>query len=210
MPSKAGIGSLFSVNAETLNERRQARRDSLKERCEITANIINESKDIFIAWCDLNAENDLLKKVINDSVAVKGADKEAHKIKSANDFKKNKIKALITKPSMFGFGQNWQNCHNMVFTGLGDSFEQVFQAIRRCYRFGQKNDVNVHFVISEAEGNVLINQQRKEEQFLEMIDELIVFTKKFTLKEIKSIESETNEYNPQIQMKIPKFLKSEE
>lgn len=207
--SKAGHGSLFSVNAETLNERRKARRDSLQERCDLTADIINNSDDIFIAWCDLNIENDLLKKVINDSVAVKGADKDEHKIKSAANFKKNEIKALITKPSMFGFGQNWQNCHNMVFTGLSDSFEQVFQAVRRCYRFGQKNDVNVHFVISEAEGNVLKNQQRKEKQFLQMIDELVVFTKKFTLKEIKAVGSETLEYNPTLTMIKPKFIKSE-
>jgi len=207
--SKAGNDSLFAVEAQTLNERRQARRDSLKERCETAANIINNSDDIFIAWCDLNIENDLLKKVINNSVAIKGADKDAHKIKSAADFKQNKIKCLITKPSMFGFGQNWQNSHNMVFTGLSDSFEQIFQAIRRCYRYGQKNDVNVHFVISEAEGNVLKNYRRKEKQFLEMIDELVVFTKKFTLKEIKSISNESLEYNPQIEMQLPKFLKSE-
>ena len=207
--SKAGHGSLFSVNAETLNERRQARRDTLKERCELVADIVNNSDDIWIVWCDLNAENDLLKKLINDSVAVKGADKEHHKIQSAEDFKKNKIKALITKPSMFGFGQNWQNCNNMIFTGLSDSFEQVFQAERRCYRFGQKNDVNVHVVISEAEGNVKKNQQRKEKQFLTMIDELVVFTKKFTLKEIKAVGSEILEYNPTLTMMKPKFIKSE-
>ena len=207
--SKAGHGSLFSVNAETLNERRQARRDTLQERCELVADIVNNSDEIWIVWCDLNAENDLLKKLINDSVAVKGADKDKHKINSAADFKKNKIKALITKPSMFGFGQNWQNCHNMAFTGLSDSFEQVFQAERRCYRFGQKNDVNVHIVISEAEGNVKLNQERKEKQFLTMIEELVVFTKKFTLKEIKSVSNETLEYNPQLKMIKPKFIKTE-
>lgn len=207
--SPASDGSLFGVNAETLNERRKARRDTLQERCELVANIVNNSDDIWIVWCDLNAENDLLKKLINDSVAVKGADKDNHKINSAEDFKKNKIKALITKPSMFGFGQNWQNCNNMIFTGLSDSFEQVFQAERRCYRFGQKNDVNVHIVISEAEGNVKKNQIRKEKQFLQMIDELVVFSKKFTLKEIKSISSEKDEYSPQINIIIPKFLKME-
>lgn len=203
--SKAAHGNLFSVNAETLNERRQARRDTLQERCELVADIVNNSDDIWIVWCDLNAENDLLKKLINDSVSVKGADKEHHKIKSAEDFKKNKIKALITKPSMFGFGQNWQNCNNMIFTGLSDSFEQVFQAERRCYRFGQKNDVNVHIVISEAEGNVKKNQQRKENQFLTMIEELVVFTRKFTFKELKAVSSESLEYNPTIEMIMPTF-----
>ena len=205
VPSPPKDGLLFSVNAETLNERRQARRDTLKERCQLVADIVNNSNDAWVVWCDLNAENDMLKKLINNSVSVKGSDNEKHKIKSALDFKKNKIKALITKPSMFGFGQNWQNCHNMIFTGLSDSFEQVFQAERRCYRFGQKKDVNVHIVISEAEGNVKKNQDRKEKQFLTMIDELVVFTKKFTLKEIKSISNDTLEYNPQIIMIKPKF-----
>jgi len=207
--SKATQGSLFSIEAETLNDRRKARRDTLQDRCQLVADIVNKSNDIWIVWCDLNAENDLLKKLINDSVSVKGADKENHKIKSAEDFKENKIKALITKPSMFGFGQNWQNCHNMIFTGLSDSFEQVFQAERRCYRFGQKEDVNVHIVISEAEGNVKKNQLRKENQFLTMIDELVVFTKKFTLKEIKSVSSETLDYNPNLTMIKPPFIKKE-
>jgi len=208
--SKAGHGSLFSINAETLNERRQARRETLQERCQIVADIVNASDDTWIVWCDLNIENDLLKKLINDSVAVKGADTDTHKIKSINDFKENKIKVLISKPKMFGHGLNLQNCHNMIFTGLSDSFEQVFQAERRCYRFGQKNDVNVHIVTSEAEGNVKKNQARKEKQFLTMIDELVVFTKKFTLKEIKAVSSETLEYNPTLTMIKPTFIKSED
>jgi len=203
--SQAGLGTLFSVNAETLNERRQARRDTLRERCQVVADLVNNSDETWIVWCDLNIENDLLKKLINGSVAVKGADKDNHKIKAVSDFKDNKIKALITKPKMFGHGLNLQNCHNMAFTGLSDSFEQVFQAERRCYRFGQKNDVNVHIVTSEAEGNVKKNQARKEKQFLTMIDELVVFTKRFTLKELKAVSSETLEYNPTLDMIKPTF-----
>lgn len=204
--SKASNGLLFATDATDLNSRRQARRDTLEERCQLVADIVNNSDDIWIVWCDLNSENDLLNKLINNSIAVKGSDKDNHKIKSAEDFKQNKIKALITKPSMFGFGQNWQNCHNMIFTGLSDSFEQVFQAERRCYRFGQKKDVNVHIVTSESEGNVKRNQLRKEKQFLEMIDELIVFTKKFTLKELKAVENKMLDYNPTEKMKLPKFI----
>ncbi len=207
--SNASENSLFCLNAETLNERRQARRDTLQERCELVANIVNNSSECWIVWCDLNSENDLLNKLINDSVSVKGADKENHKVNAINNFINGDIKVLISKPSMFGFGLNFQHCNNMAFTGLSDSFEQVFQAERRCYRFGQKKDVNVHIVISESEGNVKKNQLRKEKQFLTMIDELVVFTKKFTLKEIRSVSSEILDYNPTVTMIQPPFIKEE-
>lgn len=204
--SKATDGSLFAVEATDLNSRRQARRDSLKDRVLKVADIVNNQEDQFIVWCDLNIESDLLKKSINDSVEVKGSDKESHKIKAIEDFKNGNIKVLISKPSMFGFGLNLQNCHNMAFTGLSDSFEQVFQAERRCYRFGQKHNVNVHIVISEAEGNVKKNQERKEKQFLQMIEELIVYTKKFTLEELKAVENKVLDYNPIEEMILPKFI----
>lgn len=206
VPSKADDGLLFATDATDLNSRRQARRDSLKERCKIVSEIVNKSEDQFIVWCDLNDESKHLKSLINNSVEVKGSDTEKHKIKAIDDFKSGNIKVLISKPSMFGFGLNLQNCHNMAFTGLSDSFEQVFQATRRCYRFGQKHDVNVHIVTSEAEGNVKRNQLRKETQFLSMIDELIVHTKKFTLKELKSVQNETTDYNPHLIMQLPKFI----
>ena len=204
--SKATEGSLFAIEATDLNQRRQARKDSLEDRVNKVAEIVNNSSEQFIVWCDLNIESELLRKSINDSVEVKGSDKDSHKIKAVEDFKNEKIKVLISKPSMFGFGLNLQNCHNMVFTGLSDSFEQVFQAERRCYRFGQKHNVNVHIVISEAEGNVKRNQERKEKQFLEMIDELIVYTKRFTLEELKSVQNQVLEYQPLEVMKLPKFI----
>lgn len=204
--SKATEGLLFAVNAETLQERRQARRDSLEDRVSKVADIVNNQDSQFIVWCDLNIESELLRKSINDSVEVKGSDKDKHKLKAVEDFKNNKVKVLISKPSMFGFGLNLQNCHNMAFTGLSDSFEQVFQAERRCYRFGQKHNVNVHIVTSEAEGNVKLNQERKERQFLTMIDELIVFTKKFTLEELKAVENKALDYQPIEKMILPKFI----
>lgn len=206
VPSPAGEGLLFSVDATDLNQRREARRNSLLERCQIVADMVNNSNDIWLVWCDLNAESEMLKKLINNSVEVKGADKDEHKIKSANEFSKGNIKCLIAKPSMFGMGLNFQVCHNMAFTGLSDSFEQVFQAERRCYRFGQKQDVNVHIVTSEAEGNVKKNQLRKEKQFLQMIDECVKHTKQVTLKELKAINVDNEDYQPQIKMILPKFI----
>lgn len=204
--SKATEGLLFAVESTDLNSRRKSRKDSLNDRVAKVSEIVNNHDEQFIVWCDLNVESELLKKSINNSVEVKGSDKDSHKIKAVEDFKQGKIKVLISKPSMFGFGLNLQNCHNMVFTGLSDSFEQVFQAERRCYRFGQKHNVNVHIVISEAEGNVKKNQERKEKQFLQMIDELIVFTKKFTLEELKAVENQVLDYQPIEKMLLPKFI----
>src|SRR5690606_37972928 len=102
------------------------------------------------------------------------------------DFAEGKIKALVTKPKIAGFGMNWQSCRNMVFVGLSDSFEQVFQAIRRCWRFGQEREVNVYIVISEQEGAVLENIKRKEADFQKMVDGMVQFTKRITEKNIKS------------------------
>ncbi|MFA7084689.1 MAG: DEAD/DEAH box helicase [Arcobacteraceae bacterium] len=204
--SKAAAGLLFAVDATDLNSRRQARRETLEERCQLVADLVNNSNDIWIVWCDLNAESEMLKKLINNSVEVKGSDKDNHKVNTAINFAKGEIKCLIAKPSMFGAGLNFQVCHNMAFVGLSDSFEQVFQATRRCYRFGQKNDVNVHIVTSEAEGNVKKNQDRKEKQFLQMIDELVKHTKQVTLKELKAINVDNEDYQPQIKMILPKFI----
>lgn len=206
VPSPPSDGLLFATEVSDLNSRRKARRESLDERCEIVANLVNNSRDIWLVWCDLNDESKLLKSLIIDSVEVKGSDKEEHKINSAINFKNGKIKCLIAKPSMFGMGLNFQVCHNMAFTGLSDSFEQVFQATRRCYRFGQKKDVNVHIVISEAEGKVMDNQLRKEKQFLTMIEELVKQTKKTTLKELKAIEVDNEDYLPKTAMQLPKFI----
>jgi len=198
---------LFATHAETLQERRQAKRDSLELRCKITADLVNNSDDIWLVWCELNDESSMLKKLINESVEVKGSDKDDHKTKSMHDFASGKIKCLVTKPKIAGFGMNWQVCHNVAFASVSDSFEQFFQASRRVYRFGQKHDVNVHIAISEAEGSIKANIARKEKDFLIMIDEIVAHTKSQTLKEIKQVSIEKTEYKPLAEMKLPLFLK---
>src|SRR5699024_12044519 len=101
---------------------------------------------------------------------------------------------------------NWQHCSDMAFVGLSDSFEQIFQAIRRCWRFGQEKEVNVHMVISELEGAVLANIQRKEKDFNVMIDGMVVFTKRITQENIKSTQQEKATYDGLIKMNLPSFL----
>lgn len=203
-------GSLFTMQAVTMEERRNARRNSLITRCEKMAELVNNSNDVWLIWCDLNSESELLKKLINNSVEVKGSDKAEYKTKSMLDFADGKIKCLISKPSICGFGMNFQICNNVGFVGLSDSFEQYFQAVRRCYRFGQTKNVNVNIIVSEAEGSVLNNIKRKEKDFYTMLNKMVDFTKQYVQNNLKVENKLVSLYNPTIDMVIPSWLESEE
>ncbi|BCJ86476.1 helicase-related protein [Effusibacillus dendaii] len=200
-------GHLFPVEALTLQERQQARRSTIEQRVEKCAEIVNSTEKPFLVWCDLNKESELLTKSIPDAVEVKGSDSPEHKEKSMLDFAEGKIRVLVTKPSIAGYGMNWQHCADMAFVGLSDSFEQVFQAIRRCYRFGQKNPVNVHMIISQLEGAVASNIKRKENDFEHMANELVKYTQKITKENIQSTKQEKTDYKPQVKMLIPDWLR---
>src|SRR5699024_3352718 len=205
IPSEA-TDSLFPEIAQTLSERRQARRDSLQDRVEKAAEIVNATNEQFLIWCDLNDESEQLTKLIDGAVEVKGSDKVEHKENSMLDFADGSIKRLVSKPSIAGVGMNFQSCNNMVFVGLSDSFEQVFQAIRRSWRFGQDKQVNVYIVISEKEGTVLNNIKRKEEEFNKMIDGMIVHTKDITKENIQSTTKEIMTYYATEETKLPNFI----
>lgn len=200
------ITSLFVDEAMTLHERREARKGSIKERCDLSASIANRNGDNFLVWCGLNAESELLKNVINGAIEIKGSDTPDHKENSMLGFANNEIRALVTKPKISGFGMNWQNCSNMIFVGISDSYEQLYQAIRRCWRFGQENDVNVHIVISEREGEVLRNVQRKEKQMQEMFAGMVAHVSEILKKELQHTERKSTPYFPHIEMTLPKFL----
>ena len=206
LKAEAQEGHLIPVQAETLSERRQARRQSLEERCQKAAELVNNTDRPFLVWCDLNDESKRLTELIPDAVEVKGSDSAEHKEKAMLDFADGNIRVLVTKPSIAGMGMNWQHCADMVFVGLSDSFEQVFQAIRRCWRFGQKNEVNAHIVISELEGAVLANIQRKEKDFQKMIEGMVQFTKRITEKNIRSTSQEKSVYEGAMKIEIPSFL----
>ena len=189
----------------TLSERRQARKDSLDLRCQKAAEIANSLDEQCLIWCDMNDESALLTKLINGAVEVKGSDKPEHKSDSMLGFSDSSIKNLVTKPSIAGFGMNWQNCHNMIFTGLSDSYEQFYQAIRRCWRFGQKSEVNVWIVISAKEGCVKQNIGRKQADFEKMQKAMISLTKDITKKELQKTCRISTPYKPNQDMKLPKW-----
>lgn len=206
-----GEYSLFGCEiAKTLTERRDARRASLRERCEQAAEIIAQNPDDqWVCWCDLNAESELLAEFILNSEEVRGSDKPDAKEDALMRFANGALRVLITKPSIAGFGMNWQQCHNMIFVGLSDSYEQMYQAIRRCYRFGQKRPVNVHIVTSAAEGAVKANVERKEQQAAEMKRNMVQYTKEILRKDIRGQERIVIPYDPQIVMIVPDWVISE-
>jgi hypothetical protein len=166
-------GFLFPVEAQTLLERRGARRVSLNERVELCASLVNASTEPWLVWCDLNAEGDALAKLIPDAVQVAGRDKDEDKESRMFGFSEGKHRVLISKPSICGWGMNWQHCANAAFVGLSDSWEQWYQAIRRIWRFGQTREVNCHVITSEAEGAVVRNIQRKEADAARMAKEMV-------------------------------------
>ena len=199
-------GSLFAVEAKTLQERQQARRDSLKERVAACAEIVNNSDEQFLVWCNLNVESELIAKSIPDSVEVCGSDTPEHKTESMIGFSEKRIRVLVSKPSICGFGMNWQQCHNMIFVGLSDSFEQYYQAVRRCWRFGQKSEVNVYVITADTEGAVVANIQRKERDFEDMLHGMIAATQNITAQNIKRTGRNQKTYNPIVKMELPGWL----
>nr|DAI40659.1 MAG TPA: Helicase of the snf2 rad54 family [Caudoviricetes sp.] len=187
----------------TLTQRRQARKDSMELRCKAAADLVNSSDEQWLVWCDLNDESAMLKNLIDNAVEIKGSDKATHKTGSMLNFSDGLIKCLVTKPSIAGFGMNWQQCHNMIFVGLSDSYEKYYQAVRRCYRFGQKNEVNVYIIISAKEGAVKANIERKQEDAKKMQDAMIKLTKEVTKKELQVTTRIMTEYVPKVKMMLP-------
>ena len=166
-------GMLFAIEAETLQERIAARRDTVAERVAHCAAIAKATKKPFLVWCNLNSESDALVKAIPGAVEVKGSDSVESKEKNLLAFSAGEIRCLVTKPSIAGHGLNWQHCADMAFVGLSDSYEQFYQAVRRCWRFGQKKTVNVHVICAETEGAVVQNIKRKEREALIMAENMV-------------------------------------
>jgi superfamily II DNA or RNA helicase len=166
-------GMLFHMPAKTLSDRRKARKESMDKRCAAAAELANSNDEQWLIWCDLNDESAMLSSMIDGAVEVKGADDNEHKEKSLIGFANGEIRVLVSKPKIAGFGMNFQSCHNMIFVGLSDSYEAYYQAVRRCWRFGQDYPVNAHIITSELEGNVVSNIQRKEADAVKMAEGMV-------------------------------------
>ena len=167
-------GRLFAVEAESLSERRESRRMSISERVRRMAELVNADKEQWLVWGDLNDECDSAEDAIPDSVQVAGADTEANKESRMLGFSAGVHRVLVSKAKIAGWGMNWQNCANIVFLGQSDSWESTYQAERRCWRFGQKREVHSHTFVTDRDGAVMRNIERKRKQSemmqLEMVE----------------------------------------
>lgn len=165
-------GYLFDVPAVGLDEQRADLRHTTHERCEMAAELINAHDRPAIAWCNLNPEGNLLEKLIRGAVEVSGNDSEERKESVFRDFVSGNIRVLVTKPKIGGFGLNLQHCAHETFFP-SHSYEQYYQCVRRCWRFGQTSTVRVDMVTTDGQENVLANLQRKAENADKMFAELV-------------------------------------
>jgi len=163
---------LFDLPAITLEEQRQERRRTINERCEMSAELVSHTGKPAVVWCHLNDEGKLLEKMIPGAVEVDGADSDEFKEETFEAFAEGQIRVLVSKPVIAGYGLNWQHCSHQTFFP-SHSFEQWYQAVRRCWRFGQKNSVRVDVIASEGEAGVLKNLNRKSVQADEMFRNLV-------------------------------------
>ena len=199
-------GQLFAVPAAGLMDRNRARRDSIQQRCEAAAGVLGAVDGPTIAWCNLNDESETVSR-ITGSAEITGSMSPERKAELMTGFADGLVRSITTKPKIAGFGLNWQHCNNMVFVGLSDSFESFYQAVRRCWRFGQTKPVNATIIISDKEGAVLDNIKRKQADNDLMTSELVKITKKYVLDDIRGYSAPSKNYIPTEEFKLPGRVK---
>ena len=165
-------GQLFALPAVTLPEQREERRRTIGERCERVAELVNDTGSPALVWCHLNDEGDTLAKIIPDAIQVSGADSDDTKEDRMAAFANGRARVLVTKPKIGAWGLNFQHCsHVTVFPS--HSYEQYYQGVRRCWRFGQRSPVKVDIITTDGERGVLANLQRKSNQADAMFSRLV-------------------------------------
>lgn len=207
---KDGQFMFIAPQVLTLAERREARRNSLKERVEKAAEIANQTDDQVLIWCDLNIESSELARAITGAVEVTGSMSLEEKEDAMLRFADGRSRCLVSKPSIAGFGCNWQHCHKEVFVGISDSFESFYQAVRRCWRFGQTQPVDVYIVISEGEGAVRQNIERKQKDAETLMKSLVGYTREAVQHDMLQTARMTEAYSAGVHMKVPSWLSQKE
>jgi hypothetical protein len=165
-------GMLFALPAVGLKEQRDERRRTVAERCRSVAELVNGTGEPALVWCHLNDEGDELERLIPDAVQVSGADSDDRKEDRLTAFAEGRARVLVTKPKIGAWGLNFQHCNHVTFFP-SHSFEQYYQAVRRCWRFGQTRPVRVDVITTEGERGVMRNLQRKAEQADAMFSRLV-------------------------------------
>jgi superfamily II DNA or RNA helicase len=201
-------GKLFALDLAGVVERSAARKATMADRIEMAASLIrNEPEESWLVWCGLNDEGRGLAKLIPGSVVVEGSDDPDDKASRLLDFADGTTRVLITKPSIAGFGLNFQRCARVIFLGLGDSFEAYYQAVRRVWRFGQTRPVHVHIVVSEIERTVVYeNVLRKQAQAVDLSTSLIQHAAEYERAELFAGTSAADDFEPRQRMEVPPWM----
>jgi DNA modification methylase len=165
-------GRIFNDDLTNAMNFNQNLRLTMNDRLSKVADLVNSSDKSFIVWIKQNEEGEVLRKLINDAVEVKGSDSPESKEKNLLGFANGDFRVLITKTKIAQFGLNYQNCHNQIFASLDFSFEGLYQSIRRSYRFGQKNNVNIHLITTDSMKNVSDAIKTKQQQFEKMQEQM--------------------------------------
>ena len=179
-------GMLFSAGLHGIQDRSAARKQTIRARVAAVANIVNGVNGQWVLWCGLNNEADAVAAAIPGAMNVQGSDSMETKAAAIEAFQDGTLRVLVTKPKIGGFGLNLQNCHQMAFVGLSDSWEAYYQCIRRCYRFGQTEPVTAYVVLSTAEQVVYDNVMRKEQEAKAMAESLVAHVRQFERAEIEN------------------------
>lgn len=187
-------GRLFQIEAESLQERQQARKLTIDQRVTECAKYANGDQDQWVVWCGRNEESSKLAAAIGGAIEVTGSQSEEQKEANLLKFINGEARVLVTKPEIAGFGLNLQFCHKIAFVGLSDSFEQYYQAVRRCWRFGQRKPVDVYVITADIEGAVVRNIQRKESDSERMMEGMVEYMKDEMQKEVFSSAIQNTEY----------------
>lgn len=193
-------GQLFRAPTMSATSLHKEMRITAADRAQAVADLVNNSDETWTIWCNTNYEADELTKRIPDAIEVRGSESITAKEKKLTDFSEGRIRVLISKSSICGFGMNWQHCHNVAFVGLSYSFEDVYQAIRRSYRFGQEHPVSVYIIAADTEGPLVASLERKMKAHMELANAMNVNS--LSLQENLTLTA----YNPQIPMILPTWF----
>lgn len=190
----AGEGSeeLFKHATLSATTMHKELRETADARADAVADLVNNSDDLWIVWCNTNVEADALMARIPDATEVRGSDKPEHKENKLAAFTNGNTRVLVSKPSICGFGMNWQHCRNVAFVGLSYSFEDFYQALRRSYRFGQQHEVNAYIVQARTEGAILATVKRKMEQHQQMQERMKMASIAFKNSTMKTTPMKTD------------------
>ncbi|WP_333577838.1 DEAD/DEAH box helicase [Sphingobacterium sp.] len=192
--------TLFNDVAVSATDLHKDLKRSFDDRINKTIELVNSTKEQCIVWALSNDETNTLKKLLPEAINVQGSDKPEYKAKYLNGFAKNEFQTLITKTSIASMGMNYQNCHNMIFISYDFKFEQFYQAVRRCYRFGQKEKVKVHLLIPASQANVRKSILEKQANHFNMIRQMSKYSAESDYKKNKP----EREYH-KTTIQLPKF-----